>query len=39
MGRVDTIYFDEISGYWFVKDDFGMHILFDASLLDMKNME
>lgn len=39
MGRVDYIYLDENTGYYMVKDDFGVHILFDAAFLDMKNLE
>lgn len=39
MGRVDYIYLDEITGHYMVKDDFGVHIMFDAAFLDMRNLE
>ncbi|CDW82479.1 UNKNOWN [Stylonychia lemnae] len=39
LGRVDDIYYDEKADFYFVKDDFGIHIMFDASFLDMKNLE
>ena len=35
MGRVDEIYFNEKIGNYLVKDDFGVHIMFDSALLDM----
>ena len=36
---MDQIYYNETLGIYLVKDDFGKHILFDSSLLDMKLME
>lgn len=39
MGRVDYIYLDENTGYYMVKDDFGVHIMFDAAFLDMRSLE
>jgi hypothetical protein len=39
LGRMDQIYYNETLGIYLVKDDFGKHILFDSSLLDMKLME
>jgi hypothetical protein len=39
LGRMDQIYYNEILGIYLVKDDFGKHILFDSTLLDMKLME
>lgn len=35
LGRMDQIYYNENLGIYLVKDDFGKHILFDSSLLDM----
>ena len=39
MGRVDDIYFNEKQGIYLVKDDFGVHLMYDSSLLDMKSFE
>jgi hypothetical protein len=39
LGRMDQIYYNETLSIYLVKDDFGKHILFDSSLLDMKLME
>ena len=39
MGRVDEIYFNEKIGNYLVKDDFGVHIMFDSALLDMTLLE
>jgi len=39
LGRIDKIYKHEKSGLNLVKDDFGVHILYDASLADMRVME
>ena len=35
LGRVDEIYFNEKTGNYFVKDDFGEHIIYESTLLDM----
>jgi hypothetical protein len=39
LGRMDQIYYNDTLDIYLVKDDFGKHILFDSSLLDMKLME
>lgn len=40
LGRVDEIYLSEkAGGYYFVKDDFDVHVMFDATFLDMQNLE
>ena len=39
LGRLDIIYFNETIGYYFVKDDFDKHLMFDSAILDMKLME
>ena len=39
MGRVDHIEIDEALEEVYVKDDFGVYILFDCVLQDMKGME
>ena len=36
---MDNIYKDEKSGLNMVKDDFGVHVLYDAALADMRVME
>lgn len=38
MGRIDSIY-SHSSGISLVKDDFGVHVLYDAALADMRMME
>jgi hypothetical protein len=35
MGRVDDIYYSDKLGMYLVKDDFGIHLMYDSSLLDM----
>ena len=39
MGRIDHIELDEAQEEVYVKDDFGVYILFDCVLQDMKGME
>lgn len=39
VGRVDTLYKHAGTGLNLVKDDFGVHILYDAALADMRTME
>lgn len=39
MGRVDHIELDEVQEEVYVKDDFGVYILYDCVLQDMKGME
>ena len=39
LGRVDEIIYNEKVDTYFVKDDFGVHILYDSALLDMKTLE
>ncbi len=39
LGRVDTIEWNEQTGFYFVKDDFGKYIMYDAAMLDMKKMD
>lgn len=39
VGRVDTLYKHEKTGLNLVKDDFGVHILYDSALADMRSME
>ena len=39
MGRVDHIELDEVQEEVHVKDDFGVYILYDCVLQDMKGME
>lgn len=39
MGRIDHVEFNEDTEEVYVKDDFGIYIMIDCSLADMKNME
>lgn len=39
LGRIDDISFNDKFGLYFVKDDFGLHIMFDSALFDMKCLE
>lgn len=39
MGRIDHIELDEVQEEVYVKDDFGVYILFDCVLQDMKGVE
>ena len=39
MGRTDHVHLDEESEEVYVKDDFGVFILYDCVLQDMKGME
>lgn len=39
VGRVDTLYKHQKTGLNLVKDDFGVHILYDAAFADMRAME
>jgi hypothetical protein len=39
LGRVDTIYKHDTGGLNLVKDDFGIHVLYDATFVDMRSME
>ena len=39
LGRLDTIFYNEALGYYFVKDDFGKHLMFDSAMLDLKLMD
>lgn len=35
MGRVDEIYYSDKLGMYMVKDDFGVHLMYDSALIDM----
>lgn len=39
MGRIDSIEIDEVTEEVYVKDDFGIYILHDCVLQDMKSLE
>ena len=39
LGRSDTLYFHKQSGLNLVKDDFGVHIMWDAAFIDMRALE
>ena len=39
MGRIDKIYKNEDCDLNLVKDDFGIHILYDSAFADMRMME
>lgn len=39
LGRVDTLYKHEETGLNLVKDDFGIHILYEATFADMRVIE
>ena len=39
MGRIDHIEIDEKSKEVFVKDDFGIYIMYECVLQDMKDLE
>ena len=39
LGRIDDITFNEKCGVYLVKDDFGLHVMFDATFMDMRAME
>ena len=39
MGRIDLIELNEDTKEVFVKDDFGIYILYDCALQDMKTLE
>jgi hypothetical protein len=39
FGRVDVIYKHEKAGLNLVKDDYGIHVLYDATFADMRAME
>lgn len=39
MGRVDFIEIDEKTKEIFVKDDFGIYIMYECALSDMKDLE
>lgn len=40
LGRVDEISFnDKAGGFYLVKDDFGVNVMYDASFLDMVSLE
>jgi hypothetical protein len=39
LGRVDRLYKHVASGLNLVKDDFGIHILYNAAFIDMRAME
>jgi len=39
IGRIDTIYKNEEYKLNLVKDDFGIHVIYDASFEDMRLME
>ncbi len=39
MGRIDKIELDEQTQEVFVKDDFGIYVLYDCCLQDMKSLE
>ena len=39
LGRVDQIYKHEKTALNLVKDDFGIHVLYDAAFSDMRTME
>jgi hypothetical protein len=39
VGRVDQLYKHEKTGLNLVKDDFGVHILYDSAFADMRTME
>lgn len=36
LGRVDNIIFDQHTEYYFVKDDWGKHVMYDSAQLDLK---
>lgn len=39
LGRSDVLYEHKHSGLNLVKDDFGVHIMWDAAFLDMRALE
>lgn len=39
LGRIDKIYKHEKTDLNLVKDDFGIHVFYDATFLDMRSME
>lgn len=39
MGRVDSIEIDEAKMEIYVKDDFGIYIMYECSMQDMKDLE
>ena len=39
MGRIDSINWSEKDQLYFVKDDFGKNIIFDATFVDMLDLE
>ena len=39
LGRADFICKHQQSGLWLVKDDFGVHVLYDAAFVDMRSLE
>jgi hypothetical protein len=39
LGRIDTLYKHETSGLNLVRDDYGVHVLYDAAFADMRALE
>ena len=39
LRRLDTIFYNEALGYYFMKDDFGKYLMFDSAVLDLKLMD
>jgi hypothetical protein len=39
MGKQDEIYWSKAEKVYFVKDDYGKHIMFDATFVDMVDLE
>ena len=39
LGRMDQIYCNETLGIYLVKDDFGIHVIYDSSFEDMRLIE